>query len=824
MTTTILTSDQMESLAEGIVRGQYNLLLGAGASMDAQAADGTFLPSANGLKEELIKAFRIPADSSEVSLSTIYEEADFFRTDDGENLTSYLERRFSKCVPARWHRILPTMNWNRIWTLNIDDVLEQTYSTVLDRRQRPVSISWSDPHRDNAPEELQILHLHGKVWGNSPLVFSIVEYLQATSARHAWHRIFGDHFQDQPFLVVGARLMDEYDLAPVIRRGSASGQSRGQPSYVVLKSISELQRQQFRRANLIPIEMGAGTFFEGLSQAVAAAERRVASHIPGRTQSKNVDTRARIFLNQFQWLSLDAPKQTESNFYGGADPTWTDILNQNDATFEVVQTVVQSLNEKTTKQQLELLHGPFGTGKTTALLRIGRELIRKGLDVYLFRSENRPDVEAILWWLNGSPNTLLLFDGLADHAEDLAEVLARGAKTNTTVRILGTERERRIRTILNNIAPEFLQYEGRRKMRVLSPTDIESLLTKLRSRTRLGRITRRSREEQFAHFANGANRQLFVGMSRLESGPGFMHRFRAEVTSGALQLPHKAAVALSAITYYFGYPLPVSIASAAVGLPTPALLDAITTGALQELVVVKPNGLQLRHRHFASMMVEEILSVEEKYEFSQLLAKNLAPHVDFAAIERRSLGHKIVKNLFDHRNVRIWAGGRAGRWYAELEELYGWNARFWEQRALLLVRRGNLAEARSYAEKAVSIHKDVFTLTTLGNVALRQMVASLENGEPALIEDYWAAVDLLREARNDRQTADDHSFSVFFAQSIKVASLLAQRDKLPDDMVTEINDWFSETRRNPTFDYKENAKRLTAFRSRWLQIFTRNKN
>jgi DNA polymerase III delta prime subunit len=793
--------------------------------MDATDQTGAALPGSGELANAFVQDFSIPADVNELSLSAAYEEAVLRTSSDGLDLSSYLEKRLTRCRPAKWHGFIPSMNWKRIWTLNIDDVLEQSYQLSHERRQRHISVDWTSPHDDAPPTDVQIVHLHGRAWGGTRLVFSIPEYLQATSELHTWHRIFGDHFQDQPFIIVGARLADEFDLASILRRGSSSWKSRGQPSYVILRSIRPVQYQQFQRANLIPIEMPAAGFFQGLHAAVAVAERKMAAFVPGRPSSGAIDNRARTFLNQFGWLSVDqAPKENNRDFYSGFDPEWQDILKDNDAIFEAVPEVVGSitvgLNDPGAVQQLELLHGPWGTGKSTALLRIAREIVKLGLDAYLFRAETRPDVEAVLWWLTGSPKTLLLFDGIADHADDVSELLDRAKRASVRVMIVGTEREKRIRQIMNSTAPEFLRYQGKRQMRTMSKGDINVLLKKLADKSRLGRLTRRRIDQQQLHFARDAKGQLFVGMSRLESGSGFMQRFSREVRGEQLDGQAKALLGLTGLTHHFGYPLPVSIASAATGLSTPVILDRIVSGDLQELMLLKPQGLQLRHRHLASMLVREILPMSEKYRLSMQLAQNIAPHADLVAVEQRSLPHKITKNLLDHNSVRIWAGRRAPEWYGSLEELFGWNARFWEQRALALVRMDDLPQARSFAEKAVKIHKDIFTMTTLGNIALRQVVASLEAGEKAIIDDYWEAVSLLREARDNRQTADDHSFSVFFNQSIRIADLLLKTDGIPDDMVGEVNDWFAEARRNPTFDYPENRKRLQRFQTEWWRLLT----
>jgi len=49
-----------------------------------------------------------------------------------------------------------------------------------------------------------VVHLHGYATldeASPDLIFSILEYVQATSTRYAWHRVLGDMFLQRPFIV-----------------------------------------------------------------------------------------------------------------------------------------------------------------------------------------------------------------------------------------------------------------------------------------------------------------------------------------------------------------------------------------------------------------------------------------------------------------------------------------------------------------------------------------------------------------------------------------------------------------------------------------------
>jgi hypothetical protein len=54
----MLDSSEWDQLLEGLARGEYSLLLGAGASMEARDRQGTHLPGARRLAQELVAPIR----------------------------------------------------------------------------------------------------------------------------------------------------------------------------------------------------------------------------------------------------------------------------------------------------------------------------------------------------------------------------------------------------------------------------------------------------------------------------------------------------------------------------------------------------------------------------------------------------------------------------------------------------------------------------------------------------------------------------------------------------------------------------------------------
>lgn len=242
-----LKTDELNRVYDGIARGEYHLLFGAGASIGASGQDGRKIPNAHDLAIEVLNDFRVDTGGHKLDLKAAYEQVEDQICKDGRKRNQYFSFRFSKCKPT-WQTILTEFRWNKIWSLNIDDLVESAYQIVPTPKQKIRTVDWTEYYSepDRRIDELQVVHLHGYApyieRNKTKLVFSILEYLQATSRQHAWHHIFGDEFLQRPFIVVGARLEDEFDLADVIRRGNSSVTYSGLPSMIVLKEIPEYQK------------------------------------------------------------------------------------------------------------------------------------------------------------------------------------------------------------------------------------------------------------------------------------------------------------------------------------------------------------------------------------------------------------------------------------------------------------------------------------------------------------------------------------------------------------------------------------------------------
>ncbi len=196
-----ITGKQEAAFLSSLRAGQYNLLLGAGFSMNSKNVKGP-LPSGDELLGDLAKA----TNAKKSSLQRLYSL--LTPTQVKELITD----RYVGAVPGETAKLMASFVWRRVFTWNIDDVLENLYKDKQ-ALQRVVPKHFNDVYTDpQSLEELFIIHLHGFV--GTPergYVFSRDQYISQTMKVNPWMAVLTQRMLSEPMIIAGSTL-DEVDL------------------------------------------------------------------------------------------------------------------------------------------------------------------------------------------------------------------------------------------------------------------------------------------------------------------------------------------------------------------------------------------------------------------------------------------------------------------------------------------------------------------------------------------------------------------------------------------------------------------------------------
>jgi hypothetical protein len=584
---------------------------------------------------------------------------------------------------------------------------------------------------------------------------------------------------------------------------------------VVLPSATGLQLEELEGYGLTVVHAAAEEFTTRLRAACSEGLERLRN-----AYGTAVSSHAATFLQQFVDLRAYQPRQldTAREFYQGYKPGWEVILNDDDVEFETTRDaanlIVDEIRSTEVRQRVVVIHGEAGTGKSTALLRIAKTAMGAGARPFIFRGDENLDVDAALLWVQSVPGSILLFDDSADFAGALEQLAEACSSRNARLVAAITERTSRLRLVNDRISSSFLVPDPAYRLGRLSDDDISMLLAKLHSRGRLGRITRLRRTQQLEYFRSTARRRLFDAMADLEGGQGFKQTVRRgfdEITDDRIQTLYGA----SSMAYQWGLTLPVGPAATISGLSVRDLVSALSPRSAEAILLTRA-GVRPPHRVTASIVINDVLTSDQRFQVSLLLAKAVAPHLDIHAIRRLTANYRIARQLLDQDTVVAHVGtSRAREWYDELRDDYSWNGRYWEQRALLESRFGDHRTARSYAERALQVHSHPYAYNTLGTVLLR---TACEQGSVAFLRE---GIDQLEQARHYRSPwiESEHPYVTFFTSLLRFAREWGLQ-AIPDDVRSKWRLWHRDALASTLFSHEDRFAEVQGWQREWLMLAT----
>lgn len=375
------TKQSLDVLARLMAKEEKPVLFtGAGFSFEAKNVRGVALPLGNALKEMLVTDLLcIDKDSEEgkdllsYSLSKVYQ---FCQNKLGHGASEFLRKIFTECEPEDFQKTIAGFPWHRIYTLNIDDLLEEA---VPKGRLNVMNSRYSQSHVN--PKGIEYVKLHGCVRNHSEgFVFSDTEYVARMAGNlDCRYAKLIDDMRTQNIVFIGAT-GDEVDIDFYLSiAGQRPDEPRGNFFYVdPAPNLLTRNSIESRHANLI--QMSARDFAGWIKTAVGIPV--VSPRIIGNTHFK------RNFRNVSDILKNTGKQNSyDTRLYLGAQPSWQDIIYGFDFRTLGEKMVLSAIEEKlsSTKDNViaTLVSKAIG-GKSVVLKRIGAELSAKGYPVYEF--------------------------------------------------------------------------------------------------------------------------------------------------------------------------------------------------------------------------------------------------------------------------------------------------------------------------------------------------------------------------------------------------------------------------------------------------------
>jgi hypothetical protein len=802
--------EDREQLLRGLHEGKYNLLLGAGASYGCKGGDGVELKDGATLAQQIAKDFALKLNSDEAKkLPLAYEEAE---SADKNGLRNWLRARFIGCTPT-WQKTIFQIQWERIWTFNIDDVLPRALE--LDNDNTIFSdlalFDWKEQVTplEATPNKQQVIYLHGRATDlGGPLdglVFSIPEYNHATRISKQWHASFQTHYLEDPFIVCGASLVEEVDISEAIRSKNFS-RAVGFPSFIVSHSLDEGQKDRMRRFNLVPVACPLDEFF-----AIVLREldeyRRTADAVSSRLRPGTF-TRFLAQFRRFDTKDTSTPAIEGTDFYGGDEPTWKDILDDLDAPFTTTEKAAAVLDRDILRYAV-LLHGDNVSGKSVALLRIARQALRKGFKPFWFRHEDGISAEVVADYLSVDDKAILFIDNAANYLEAIGKTLQYAKTNGKSARIFLSLRSSRLRGFRIDIADDF-RHEFR--LDPLRPRDIVHLVQRRRRASRLGSHIGKSDSKIIKELSGICKSELLECVSHIEFSEPIRQRVRRIALAALNVQSQRELVTRVACVHRFGFSLPLRAALASSGLQFGIFKDVLGEHLTAHGILVRDyTGLRLRHRILSEYLWSDLFTNDERYQAMSSVVQALAPLINPAVIRAKGIEHLILREVLDQEHVSLSTGNRALSFYEEHELDLGWSSRYWDQRALLESRiEGHFSKAYSYSQKAISLERHPFAYTSLGTICMNYSTNLVGENRIEAMKYFYEGEEALSTALKliDADRAYEHPFVKFFASAALMFRKLNPRDTEFDAILQLFRVWVQRAKDSPAFATSFGQKRL----------------
>jgi hypothetical protein len=705
-----------QRVREALFSQKYNLLLGAGVSLDSTDQRNETLLGAEDLRKELC-AISASRDSSPLwrvaGLLTVRE------------VDTYITSRYNNCKAGPTLRALTQFAWKMAFTLNIDDALEDAYESDSRRLQSLVPVNYTRGYETfRNPQELPLIHLHGSVrLPQDKYVFSLQEYVAVQRTMNNWVHALSGLIISEPFIIAGTALFEpdlEYFLA---YRPSSSQVLARAPTILVEPYPDAGTRKDCERLNLVLVKATLVDFLAWLTEQFGPAPSPLMLRQPlkkPRVMSVVSTHASTAFWADFEFVQSPAPPSSSvkpSAFHFGRPPTWQDIAKHIDVPLQEQLTVMDEVRrwaDSSDASQVLCMRAKAGAGKSTTVRRICSELAAYNLQIFFIRATGGVDLDAATEFLTTVRDPIFLAtDSLAEHGDELVQIMTALSKTTKRVCILGAEREYRMRLVSEVLEgiPTKLYDTGR--WRVEETTEL------VKRYNALGLVADAEAIKDPRRFAKKlAEDTVAEAVCRILNDFRPLRAIVRSLWNDTFANARPAYLAV-AVAYYCH---PVGIRRDIVLshwkeelLSELGSLDAplgITFNPDDDAYLIPGNGT------LARLLVEEMARAQTArlLDVAAQLANALAPYVTRHTIKQRTPEARLAGRLFDADGVLPdLLGDEFEGFYDLTYDKWSWNSRYWEQRALS-VSRVDMKLAIQHARHAVGIERHPFPMTTLAKV------------------------------------------------------------------------------------------------------------
>ncbi len=752
------------------LRGQFRvgstvLFLGAGFSLEARNHSGQLLPSTKQLTKKLWALCY--SDEPFDDTTQLQDMFDMALSANRTKLAELMKTTFSVDPGAcpEWYRRFLMMPWLRIYTLNVDNLVQQVLSPELTSRQLQTLSAAGDSGPVFQDSALTTVHLNGTL-DDIPdrVTFSRAQYAQRPSSDSAYTQLRND-LLCRPVIFVGASLEEGPLWEHIEIRGvrQPRGQRELRPrSYLVVPDLNRPKQALLSRHNVAWLPMSAKSFCESILSTME--EERCAGHKALAQLAKTQNGPTREF-NRVADIAAD-DKATDE-YLLGAEPTWEDVKSGRVADrrcFDEMWDMMNEIRANTSGRQALVVTGTAGTGKSSAIMLAALRFEADGVSVAWADASHQYSRTEFRRALDSGESYGALFINDADLYEGrLSSMIVEALEMNPNLLMVCEMRSSKVDRSIR--AHELGTYEVLEyTVPGLGDKDIDAILDVLDRENRLGMLKGKSRDERRRIFHGQAGRQLLVAMHFATHGQDFEEKAKDELRQ--MTGPQKFLYGLICVASSHRFSLRQDDVGIAWGDSDTKWLQTVNLMVRRKLILpTRDGGFRARHRMIAQFVYDSLVEEGRMPDIVSALIRIGATKT--TSLTPRNSGHaRLLRTCINHNfMLRTVDLTQARLIYSDFEDALSWNYHYWLHRGALELETDNLGLAENFLSQAKSINeRDVFIDNELAYLSFKKANQSPTKQEsPELVQE---AIEMLVQVAHRRPDQIGHAYHIMGQQGL----------------------------------------------------------
>lgn len=696
-----------EILKRCLLNGNVVLFLGAGFSYGSENEQGV-LPKGKELQQEIFDKFvKGKVATEEEKELQEYNLQDLCQCvydylNKQEELKDYILSRFKRAKPKEYHLLLTTYDWKRIYTVNVDDLVENIFAT------NGVACTVQNTRSEKKHEvQVELIKLHGCVNApEEPITFSKSEYTTLIKDKNYKLDKLSTDMVDRDVIFVGAS-MEESDIDFYVSKYESAGFLRKGKLIFIDPYPSVKLKARISALKGILLQWNTEQFL----QFVAALKYNPTD----LEKSKKMLNYSGLFLYRDIVGCFSSGDIYESRLYEGYGSNWKDVVGSwifKTSDIKSIQSLCEQLDWNDYSSYCIAIFGPRFAGKDCALKLLGAHLYKQGYEVIEYKGKSL-DLNALAKYIFASEyeKFVLLIEN-ASYYYGLIEKLLQFNWQGRKLLILSTSRTyyhyRKKYYLEDN---PYVEYEVKDR---IARQDTGVIYDKLVEKGYLGDLSRKKEEGLAQIFKKGSFINLFTDLTY---GNGFRRGIKDVIkniyeASDTIKSLYMELVLFDKADLPY-YPSELLVQQYSIDFNVFANREYEKLDKEQRLIVdyirIENNGIVLKNRLLVDAIWERVKE-EEKIQTIKIVLNNIASYISenennyWRIIFESLLKEDILSKVFKIRESKIL------ELYYGLKDSFEEISYYWLQLGIAEQKNDDYAKALNHLKMAQKIRPNAYQI------------------------------------------------------------------------------------------------------------------